>query len=550
MDIDNYSSSVAVRGSIGYVAAATEIVDSAIFNGEDEQDTERMRDCIASVLTVGVACLMELPWDRMGMAEVLKELHKIRARSIAGGGNSLALGSVRSPLKARNPTKAAGFLSCKSMSTNLPTVQVKEKIDLTEKETMIFDRLLATIRHFDLSIELRVGGDWVRNKEFHAIAGDSANPYLITTAMTFSELRLSHVSVLVKGWIWIPDNLDNLYPCRRGLSCLWTKSPVLADKLDALLFQTSTPPLLVFISYLVQSGRDFACSCQLDRTQTPVPMEKHAAIMFLFYYAQLPLWTSFAMQTNQTDRLALIYFRDSVHGDPLRVLSSWNDSSHHCEWQGVVCSGRHPGRVVSLNLTSKGLGGLLSPHVGNLSFLRSLVLQNNSFRRNSTNLWAKFLSRLFAKASSFRFGWQQSYRIYSPSVGNLSQLYTLYVSENGLQEEIPETLSKLRGLESVELAFNQLTGEIPPAIFNISGIFFFSVLDNQLRGSIPPYIGYTLPHLIYLNFGSNLFTGVIPPSLSNASGLQKIYFQTNSFHGQLPANLGRLKALEKNARSF
>ncbi|XP_030468101.2 alpha-(1,4)-fucosyltransferase isoform X1 [Syzygium oleosum] len=58
------------------------------------------------------------------------------------------------------------------------------------------------------------------------------------------ELRLSHVSVLVKGWTWIPDNLDNLYPCRCGLSCLWTKSPVLADKPDALLFETSTPPLL------------------------------------------------------------------------------------------------------------------------------------------------------------------------------------------------------------------------------------------------------------------------------------------------------------------
>ncbi|XP_061343764.1 alpha-(1,4)-fucosyltransferase-like isoform X1 [Gastrolobium bilobum] len=37
-------------------------------------------------------------------------------------------------------------------------------------------------------------------------------------------------------------NLDNLYTCRCGLSCLWTKSPVLADKPDALLFETSTPP--------------------------------------------------------------------------------------------------------------------------------------------------------------------------------------------------------------------------------------------------------------------------------------------------------------------
>ncbi|KAM3375266.1 alpha-(1,4)-fucosyltransferase [Capsicum galapagoense] len=58
-----------------------------------------------------------------------------------------------------------------------------------------------------------------------------------------NELKMDYVSVLVKGWTWIPDNLDNLYSCRCGLSCLWTKSDVLADKPDALLFETATPPI-------------------------------------------------------------------------------------------------------------------------------------------------------------------------------------------------------------------------------------------------------------------------------------------------------------------
>ncbi|KAL8138213.1 hypothetical protein V2J09_004214 [Rumex salicifolius] len=58
-------------------------------------------------------------------------------------------------------------------------------------------------------------------------------------------LKLGFVSILVKGWTWIPDNLDNLYSCDCGLSCLWTKSDVLADKPDALLFETTTPPLQV-----------------------------------------------------------------------------------------------------------------------------------------------------------------------------------------------------------------------------------------------------------------------------------------------------------------
>lgn len=60
-----------------------------------------------------------------------------------------------------------------------------------------------------------------------------------------SVLKMNHVSILVKGRTWLPDNLDNLYSCRCGLSCLWTKSPVLVDRPDALLFETTTPPLLV-----------------------------------------------------------------------------------------------------------------------------------------------------------------------------------------------------------------------------------------------------------------------------------------------------------------
>lgn len=60
-----------------------------------------------------------------------------------------------------------------------------------------------------------------------------------------NELKMDHVSVLVKGWTWIPDNLDNLYPCSCGLSCLWTKSSVLADKPDAELFENHSPPAQV-----------------------------------------------------------------------------------------------------------------------------------------------------------------------------------------------------------------------------------------------------------------------------------------------------------------
>ncbi|GKC01095.1 kinase-like domain-containing protein [Tanacetum coccineum] len=82
---------------------------------------------------------------------------------------------------------------------------------------------------------------------------------------------------------------------------------------------------------------------------------------------------------NETDYLALLSFKSKITHDPYRVLTSWNHSFHFCDWSGISCGKRHK-RVTVLRLYSQGLEGSLSPHVGNLSFLRVLSLSNNSFQ--------------------------------------------------------------------------------------------------------------------------------------------------------------------------
>ncbi|RCU34859.1 hypothetical protein DVA76_18880, partial [Acinetobacter baumannii] len=77
---------------------------------------------------------------------------------------------------------------------------------------------------------------------------------------------------------------------------------------------------------------------------------------------------------NETDGLALLAFKHGITEDPFQVLSSWNDSLHFCQWQGVICSRRHHQRVTALNLSVHGLVGHMSPHIGNLSFLKKINL--------------------------------------------------------------------------------------------------------------------------------------------------------------------------------
>uniref|UniRef100_A0A803L025 Poly A polymerase head domain-containing protein n=1 Tax=Chenopodium quinoa TaxID=63459 RepID=A0A803L025_CHEQI len=45
-------------------------------------------------------------------------------------------------------------------------IQVKDQIHLTEKESLIFQRLKGVLHHFNLDTQLRVAGGWVRDKRF------------------------------------------------------------------------------------------------------------------------------------------------------------------------------------------------------------------------------------------------------------------------------------------------------------------------------------------------------------------------------------------------
>ena len=77
---------------------------------------------------------------------------------------STSLGAPKFPRTTRHPL----ILSTKSMASSIsspkPVVQVKDKIELTEIEEKIFNRLLGTLRHFNLETQLRVAGGWVRDK--------------------------------------------------------------------------------------------------------------------------------------------------------------------------------------------------------------------------------------------------------------------------------------------------------------------------------------------------------------------------------------------------
>ncbi|CAL2264011.1 unnamed protein product [Prunus armeniaca] len=292
------------------------------------------------------------------------------------------------------------------------------------------------------------------------------------------------------------------------------------------------------------------------------------------------------MGGNETDRLALLAIKAQIKQDPHNVTSSWNESIHFCSWHGVSCSRRHRQRVTRLDLRSQKLAGSLSPHVGNLSFLRALELRNNSFsnkippeignlrrlqvlslRRNSfsgpipynisycsnliimnfgyNGLVGKIPSE-FGSLSKLRIFVLQSNNLTGeipPSLGNLSSLEVLAALRNNLVGSLPTSLGHLKKLTFLSLGSNKLTGTIPPSIYNLSALDLFSVEDNQIRGSLPSDLGNTLPNVQVFSIGLNHFFGSLPLSLSNATNLRIIQVQQNKLTGQVP-DFRKLQDLE------
>lgn len=102
----------------------------------------------------------------------------------------------------------------------------------------------------------------------------------------------------------------------------------------------------------------------------------HIHIIFIILASN---YTTFGLTTNETDQQALLSVKHFITSDPFNTLSSWNVSLHFCHWIGVTCNPRRQ-RVTKLDLSSLQLTGALSPHIGNLSFLKAINLENNTFR--------------------------------------------------------------------------------------------------------------------------------------------------------------------------
>ncbi|KAK5844345.1 hypothetical protein PVK06_000481 [Gossypium arboreum] len=267
------------------------------------------------------------------------------------------------------------------------------------------------------------------------------------------------------------------------------------------------------------------------------------ALLIIFQFSIRPTF-SMKLTTILTDQSALLALKNHVY-DPENVLeTNWSSSTHVCNWFRVSCGSRHH-RVTALNLSGLGLVGTLPPSLGNLSFLSLLSITNNSFH-----------GRLPVQLSNLRrlkhlsFG-NNSFSGEIPSwLGSLTELRSLFLNHNNLNGVIPFSLSNLSKLEILTLSRNQLFDSIPSSIFNISSLQKMDLSNNMLSGSIPP-VSRDLLSIELINFNINNLTGHLSKDMfDHFPNLKELHLSANMLSGRIPMSLFKCKKLQMFSLSY
>ncbi|KAG5521256.1 hypothetical protein RHGRI_033717 [Rhododendron griersonianum] len=193
--------------------------------------------------------------------------------------------------------------------------------------------------------------------------------------------------------------------------------------------------------------------------------------------------------------------------DPHGVLNWDRNAVDPCSWAMIACS---PDKLVTgLGSPSQNLSGTLSPSIGNLTNLQSILMQNN-------NISGPIPSEL----------------------GRLPKLQTLYLNDNFFTGGIPSSLAHLKSLQFLKLNNNSLSGAIPSSLANMTQLSFLDLSFNNLTGPVPRFLAKTFSLL-----GNPMMRYRVLFFSSVTSSVTKYFFKIAEQHHE-EVSLGNLKRFQ------
>ncbi|XP_074267807.1 putative inactive receptor-like protein kinase At3g56050 [Silene latifolia] len=181
---------------------------------------------------------------------------------------------------------------------------------------------------------------------------------------------------------------------------------------------------------------------------------KMKVLVVIFIILPLFIIGSSSSLDTDTQGRALLKLKERVVTDPFNALSDWtlkDGFANPCSWSRVHCS--DDANVVVLDLKDLCLVGTLPPELGQLSYIKSIILRNNTFNG-----------------------------LIPTQLANLPQLEVLDLGYNNFSGPLPSNLGNNFSLSILLVDNNNLIGTLSPELHQLQLLSQHQVDENHLRG--------------------------------------------------------------------
>ncbi|KAI9177133.1 hypothetical protein LWI28_011471 [Acer negundo] len=182
-----------------------------------------------------------------------------------------------------------------------------------------------------------------------------------------------------------------------------------------------------------------------------------------------------------------------------------------------------------------------------ISFLNpsTVDLSSNCFE-GRLPLWSSNVTKLYLRSNVFSGPIPGNFGVAMPFLMDLDISWNSLndMSYNNLSGSIPKSIGSLSSVMFLILSNNNLSGELPPSLQNCTSMDSLDLGDNKLSGNLPAWIGESMPSLSILRLRSNFFGGNIPSQICILSTLHILDLSHNNLSGFIPPCLGNLSRLE------